>query len=255
MSDQSGDNLSPVSSGQKKPGRDGSIKVGQATLKTRKESLAERDGRLASRADAILDAAEQVFATSGFAGASMREIANRAGVAQALIHYHFNNKEKLFEAVIGRRSGEINDRRGELLDALLDDPAPPRLEKIVEALFRPTIEKGHSLAKGGGSFSRILVWFANSSDERDLKLAETYYDPIARRFIEAFCRMHPHLSRADAVWAYMFSIGVGMTMMARTGRSMRLSNGECDDSDIETMLQKIVIYVCGGIRALDAAVS
>lgn len=227
--------------------------MGQAALKTSGENAAERHVRLASRADAILDAAEQVFATSGFAGASMREIANRAGVAQALIHYHFNNKEKLFEAVIGRRSGEINTRRGELLDALLDNPAPPRLEKIVEALFRPTIEKGHSLAKGGGSFSRILVWFANSSDERDLKLAETYYDPIARRFIDAFCRVHPQLSRADAVWAYMFSIGVGMTMMARTGRSMRLSKGECDDSDIETMLEKIVIYVCGGIRALDAA--
>ncbi len=213
----------------------------------------ERNTRLGSRSDAILDAAEIVFATSGFAGASMREIADRAGVAQALIHYHFDNKEKLFEAVIGRRSGEINNRRGQLLDGLLDAASPPRLEDIVEALFRPTIETGHSLAKGGNSFARILVWFANSSDERDLKLGETYYDPIARRFIDAFCRVHPGLSRADAVWAYMFSIGVGMTMMARTGRSLRLSDGACDDSDIETMLKKIVIYVCGGIRALDAA--
>lgn len=222
--------------------------MAQAAAKSVRGSAQDR---LGSRSEAILDAAEQVFAASGFAGASMREIADRAGVAQALIHYHFDNKEKLFEAVIARRSGEINERRGKLLDALLQTSAPPRLEDIVEALFRPTIETGHSLAKGGNSFARILVWFANSSEERDLKMGEIYYDPIARRFIDAFCRVHPELSRADAVWAYMFSIGVGMTMMARTGRSLRLSDGACDDSDIETMLKKIVIYVCGGIRALD----
>lgn len=202
------------------------------------------------RIAAILDAAELVFARSGFAGASVREIAERAGVAQALIHYHFKTKEKLFEAMTARRSAEINDARAKLLDKLLNGHQPVRLEQVVEALFRPTIEVGHSLAAEGGGFSRILVSVANSSDERDKRLAETYYDPIARKFIDALCRIEPGLTRKDAVWAYMFSIGVGMTMMARTGRSTRLSNGECDDSDIEEMLAEIVVYVCGGVRAL-----
>ncbi len=199
---------------------------------------------------AILDAAEIVFAKNGYAGASVREIAERAGVAQALIHYHFKTKEKLFEAMTARRSGEINDARAALLDRLLENSDIISLELVVEALFRPTIEVGHSLAEDGGGFSRILVSVANSPDERDKRLAETYYDPIAQKFIDALCRIEPDLTRRDAVWAYMFSIGVGMTMMARTGRSNRLSGGECDDSDIEDMLSEIVIYVCGGIRAL-----
>ncbi|MEX0344274.1 MAG: TetR/AcrR family transcriptional regulator [Rhizobiaceae bacterium] len=203
-----------------------------------------------SRIAAILDAAEIVFARSGFAGASVREIAERAGVAQALIHYHFKTKENLFEAMTARRSGEINNARAAMLDELLVNPDTVELEHVVEALFRPTIEVGHSLAEDGGGFSRILVSVANSSDERDKRLAEIYYDPIAHKFIDALCRIEPGLTRKDAVWAYMFSIGVGMTMMARTGRSTRLSAGECDDSDIEDMLSEIVIYVCGGIRAL-----
>ena len=208
-------------------------------------------GSARSRYEAILEAAEYIFARSGFSGASLREIADRANVAQALIHYHFETKENLFEAVTARRSGQINDRRGELLDEILGANSRPELGDVVEALFRPTIETGLRLAKGGGGgFSRILVSIANSTDPRDRKLVETYYDPIARRFINAFCRARPDLSQSDATWAYMFSIGVGMTMMAQTGRSLRLSGGACDDSDIETMLGKIVQYVCGGIASM-----
>src|SRR5262249_1824395 len=46
--------------------------------------------------DAILDAAERLFADSGFDGTSMRSIAEAAGVAQGLLHYHFGTKERLF---------------------------------------------------------------------------------------------------------------------------------------------------------------
>lgn len=204
----------------------------------------------ATRFDAILDAAESVFAESGFNGASVREIANRAGVAQALIHYHFNTKEKLFEAATTRRSIQINSARDGMLDAILQEGPPYRLENLVEALFRPTIETGHTLAAGGSDFSRILVSVANSHEPRDQQLIRDYYDPMAERFIHAFSLSEPALSRKSAVWAYMFSIGVGMTMMARTGRSLRLSDGQCDDSNVEAMLSEIIVYVCGGIRAL-----
>ena len=64
-----------------------------------------------SRFDAILDASEFAFANSGYDGATMREIADRAHVAQGLIHYHFKTKDMLFEAMVARRSGHINDRR------------------------------------------------------------------------------------------------------------------------------------------------
>ncbi len=202
------------------------------------------------RSDAILDAAEQVFAASGYDGAKMREIAQRAGVAQGLIHYHFQNKETLFEQLVARRSAQINGHRGALLDDLFAGDVPPTLEAIVEALFRPTIQTGLDLAQDGGAFARILVSFANSADPQDQKVVETHYDPIARRFIAAFQQVEPDLARADAVWAYMFAIGVGMTMMAKTGRPARLSDGACDDGDIDAMLTRIVPFICAGVRSL-----
>lgn len=204
----------------------------------------------ASRFDAILDAAEQVFASSGYKGATMREIAEIAKVAQGLIHYHFNNKETLFEKLVARRSAEINERRADLLDGLFDQNSHPQLTDIVDALFRPTIESGLTMARDGGAFARILVGFANSADPRDQGLAETYYDPIAQKYIAALIRVEPGLTRANAVWAYMFAIGVGMTMMAKTGRPARLSDGECDDGNAEEMLERIVPFICAGVRAL-----
>lgn len=202
------------------------------------------------RFDAILDAAERVFASSGYNGATMREISVGAGVAQGLIHYHFGNKETLFERMVARRSEAINQRRAGFLAALLAQGTTPDLEDIVDALFRPTIETGLDLARDGGAFARILVSVANSADPRDTGLAEKYYDPIARQFIAALMQSQPSLTRADAVWAYMFAIGVGMTMMAKTGRPARLSDGECDDGNADAMLHRIVPFICGGIRAL-----
>jgi AcrR family transcriptional regulator len=203
-----------------------------------------------SRYDTILNASEIVFAHSGYKGATMREIAERASVAQGLIHYHFKTKEELFEAMVARRSGAINGQRARMLDDLLKAHDAPPLESIVEALFRPTLEAGITQAGDGGAFARILVSTANAAGAWEQKLTEDHYDPIARKYIEALVEIEAGLTRENAVWAYMFAIGVGMTMMAKTGRAGRLSDGVCDDGDADVMLAKIVPFICAGIRAL-----
>jgi AcrR family transcriptional regulator len=47
----------------------------------------------------ILESAEEVFLEKGFSGAKTTEIARRAGVNHALIHYYFRSKENLFETI------------------------------------------------------------------------------------------------------------------------------------------------------------
>ncbi|MBY6264407.1 TetR/AcrR family transcriptional regulator [Azospirillum sp. 412522] len=199
-------------------------------------------------------AAERVFAKDGYDGSSMRDIAKEANVSQALLHYHFGTKEKLFDEIFRFRATEINGERGRHLDRLFADGATPSLPQLVDALFRPTVELGHDPDRFGNFFSRILVAAANSDDPHTKNLIAQHYDGIAQRFIAAFQKVLPGISHEDAVWAYIFSIGVGMTMMARTGRSARLSNGSCDDSNVELLLQKISAFVCGGMNSLAGAV-
>jgi TetR/AcrR family transcriptional regulator, regulator of cefoperazone and chloramphenicol sensitivity len=62
-------------------------------VKSRKQSQAETRQRL-------LDAAGELFAEKGFRLAGTREICRKAGTDIAAIHYHFGNKENLYEAVL-----------------------------------------------------------------------------------------------------------------------------------------------------------
>lgn len=51
----------------------------------------------------ILDAATKLFLEKGFASTSTTEIAKEAGCNQALVHYYFRTKERLFEAVFAEK--------------------------------------------------------------------------------------------------------------------------------------------------------
>jgi len=53
--------------------------------------------------EAILDSAERLFADKGFGDVSTSAIGREAGVSQSQIHYHFETKRKLWEAVFQRR--------------------------------------------------------------------------------------------------------------------------------------------------------
>ena len=55
--------------------------------------------RLSNEAD-ILHAAEQVFARAGYAGATMADIAERAGIPKSNLHYYFGTKREIYRAVL-----------------------------------------------------------------------------------------------------------------------------------------------------------
>ena len=57
--------------------------------------------------DRILDAAGQLFAEQGFGGATVDEIARRAGVNKAMLYYHIGDKAELFAAVVSAHVGRI----------------------------------------------------------------------------------------------------------------------------------------------------
>jgi AcrR family transcriptional regulator len=51
----------------------------------------------------ILDIAENVFLEKGYASTTTTEIAKRVGCNQALIHYYFRTKDKLFERLFEKK--------------------------------------------------------------------------------------------------------------------------------------------------------
>lgn len=68
--------------------------------------MEKKDSRLC-----ILVAAKKEFALKGYDGARLVEIAENAGVPQALIHYYFHTKEGLYVAVLEWLHEKKNDLR------------------------------------------------------------------------------------------------------------------------------------------------
>ena len=79
-----------------------------------------------------------------------------------------------------------------------------------------------------------------------------YFDGIAKRFIDAFMQVQPELSRADAVWAYLFALGARGQVHARNDRAQRLSGGLCNNKNWEEVAAVAVPFVAAGIRRLAA---
>lgn len=50
----------------------------------------------------LLDAAEQVFYVRGVSGASLADVANRAGLTRGAVYWHFKDKLDLFDAMMQR---------------------------------------------------------------------------------------------------------------------------------------------------------
>jgi TetR/AcrR family transcriptional regulator len=116
-----------------------------------------RDGDPAETRRDILRAAEESFAASGFVGATTRQVAARAGVNVATLHYHFGNKERLYRAVLDAAvagevpgvpvSGSPAERLTGVVEAIWDfgwmRPALPRLS-LLHRLAGPAHAAGHA---------------------------------------------------------------------------------------------------------------
>ena len=58
-----------------------------------------KKGKDENTEEQILEAAKNVFQTKGMDGARMQEIADKAGINKAMLHYYYRSKQLLFEAV------------------------------------------------------------------------------------------------------------------------------------------------------------
>jgi AcrR family transcriptional regulator len=84
-----------------------------------------KDSRGDATREALISAAIAVFSQDGFHAASTREIAEAAGVPQALIGYHFRGKEGLYLAVFEHIAGQLEGRLGPVIDAIEEILAKP----------------------------------------------------------------------------------------------------------------------------------
>ncbi len=79
----------------------------------------------------ILEVALKEFAAEGLAGARTDRIADAAGVNKAMLYYHFESKEKLYEAAVEMSAAQIRDSS---LAVLFNESATPGEKLLRTAL-------------------------------------------------------------------------------------------------------------------------
>ena len=94
-----------------------------------------RSATAADARDRILAAARRSFATVGFDGASTRQIAAEAGVAQSLLLYHFGSKDALWRAVMDQLFGAVTRRMADAARQARGGSVRARLLAVIRAFI------------------------------------------------------------------------------------------------------------------------
>jgi AcrR family transcriptional regulator len=123
------------------------------------------------RRQEIIRAAMEVFARNGFGGSTTREIAENAGISEAMIYSHFRNKEDLYTAIIDEKLQE-SEPLYYPLDAMRNKDDPRVFTTIVSNYLRVHSEETN--------FLRLLLFSALEGHE----LAGMFVAGPVRKFFE-----------------------------------------------------------------------
>lgn len=188
----------------------------------------------------ILDAAERLFGMNGFDGTSLRDITTAAEVNLAAINYHFQSKDSLIDAIVARRIEPVNKKRFELLKAAGPNPT---VEEILTAFMGPVMRV---------KVDAVVPLIGRILSNPELFVERVFHKhlaPVSQRFIEALSKALPELPPSELLWRLHFSVGV-MTHTMLWGRIYpKITNGVCDISDREALVDRAVRFVAAGFRA------
>ena len=188
----------------------------------------------------ILDSAEKLFGMNGFDGTSLRDITTAADVNLAAINYHFQSKDSLIDAIVARRIEPVNKKRFELLEAAGPHPT---VEQILTAFMAPVMQV---------KVDAVVPLIGRILSNPELFVERVFHKhlaPVSQRFVEALSKALPELPPSEILWRLHFSVGV-LTHTMLWGRIYpKITNGVCDISDREALVDRTVRFVAAGFRA------
>jgi AcrR family transcriptional regulator len=182
----------------------------------------------------ILAAARDEFAEFGLGGARMDRIAERAGLNKRLIYYYFDDKEKLFQAVLEQAYRDIREQ--ELGLRLLDLEPAMAVRRLVEFTWNYYLQHPEFMTLLNSANLHKARHLQESQRARELNspLIETLAAVLERGRAEGTFRggvdpVQLYVSIAGLSYFYLsnthtLSAIFGRDLMAAKARSERLSH-------------------------------
>ena len=198
------------------------------------------------RRAAILLAAEKLFAEHGYHAVSIRQIALEAQVPLALVAYYYGQKHELFHAIFAHWRSTIDARLALLQQAQASPRDDSYLRRIVEAFVNPVLAMRAS--SEGEYYAQLVARELTYRTPDTERVLVDYFDPLAHAFIDALHAARPGAPRAQAAWAYQFTIGALLHHLI-DHLVERLSHGTNTSHDPQAA-SLLIHFMTAGIAAL-----
>ena len=198
----------------------------------------------------ILDISEDLFSRLGYFGVTIKDVADKMGIHAALIHYYFDGKKALFDAVFQRRVEYAVSTRTAGLDAYEAQVGDhPTIEGALRAYYDGAFDVYINGDDGWRNFGRIFSQVNNAPGYGAEKM-DTYFDPLVLRLIGLLQKALPDAKPEDLFWSFQFTSGAYSLILSRTGRIDRLSGNLCASDDFEAVRDRFVTFMAAGFEAL-----
>ncbi len=138
--------------------------------------------------EAILDAAEAVFAQHGFAGARVDAIARASSYNVSLPFQYFTDKLGLYAAVLGRAQRETTELQARVLGPLLADPAIAADAHRLRAGLQAAVQASFDYLVAHPRLWRILTWEMADGWRTYAQIAAQFPTDASGRFAPFFKR-------------------------------------------------------------------
>jgi TetR/AcrR family transcriptional regulator len=136
----------------------------------------------ADRQRQLLEVALNVFSRRGFKGATTKEIAAAAGVAEAVIFQHFPSKEALYSAVLELHL-EASDEQSWMAEI-----SGCMEHNDDEGLFRAFIRRILESYRRDPMIHRVILFAALEGHEQGLARMQKQFAPVFERFMAYIAR-------------------------------------------------------------------
>lgn len=137
----------------------------------------------------ILDAVQTVIVKEGVRGASMRQVANEAGVSLGLLSYHFDGKDSLILATFDRATNRLLEASIEAT-ADIEDPTD-RVTSFLRGSFTDEFLDGDYLRL------RISLWAVALTDPTIAQLDREFFERYANELRVMISASRPDLNDAE----------------------------------------------------------
>src|SRR5580698_8061464 len=197
----------------------------------------------------LMDAAEYLFSKHGLYGVTLRDVAQKVGVHTSLMHYYFEDKLSLFNAVFARRAEVTSERRMKALDQYEKNA---RGKPTVAGALHAFLDTDFDLYMNGGEGWRNYGAFGSqlSNTPEGAAMFDQYFDPVVLRLIGLLRKALPDVPEEDIFWGYHFVTGSFMHSLSRSGRLDRLSGGLCKSDDLKSVKARMADFMAAGFLAL-----